>query len=415
MDVENLKKIWLKDKNKEFKYKELCGILNLKEKGRGKSRTLQLKDWKRYFNFYKPSPKGQKFIVTEIYNKPKEKIDGRKTGGTGLSKGSRANNTAKYIENIEKLILDLLVQDNNNDLGFGKVFLSKNQLLKSLKMINENYAYCKQRIPKLSKFMDIDKTTVEEWYDSTSSMLERNLEIALNNLEKQSLIFWSREITVAEATALAEIHNDSSGIIQTKHYDKYDEEIIDYKYEADNTVIINHREGTDKEKTFILHTERQILKEMDCKNKANIILMGKWEKFIEKVNNIVLKELGIAFYYKSYKILFNEDHVYEVVEDLYDFELKSDARTNEQNILNKGVNDKIHKNVVKRYDKAKEKTDNIFGTTKDKKLLRRIKKSYVKDNDKLNNKLIDVKAENIKDKIRKTKINKETDKMLKQL
>ena len=54
-------------------YKELCNILNEKVKG-GKSKQLQLKDFERYFKYHK---EGNKFIIDQIYNKPKKKINNR--------------------------------------------------------------------------------------------------------------------------------------------------------------------------------------------------------------------------------------------------------------------------------------------------------------------------------------------------
>ena len=46
-------------------YKELCTILN-EEVKTGKAKQLQLKNWKRYFDWEKD---GQKFIIVDIYPK----------------------------------------------------------------------------------------------------------------------------------------------------------------------------------------------------------------------------------------------------------------------------------------------------------------------------------------------------------
>lgn len=384
---------------KKYKnYKELCIVLKEKIKT-GKSKQLQLKDWERYFNWEKG---GYGYIITEIYEKPKPKVDGRKVGNTGKSEGSRGNNKAEYIQNIEKLILDLLAQDTN-DLNFGRVFLSKNQLLRALKMVNDNYAFCKQRIPKLSKFINIDQATIEEWYDSTSSMLERNLETALKELEKQSLIFWSREITVAEAQAIAEMENLGE-IIKTTKTDNFGEEIENYEYKTDSTVILKHREATEKEKAFILRVERETLKEMQCKNKAEVILKGQWSNFTKKINDVILDKLNIAFYYKSYKIIFNEDHVTEKIEEIEKLELDYWARKEEQQKLNNYVGNKIYNNAYKRHKKAKNEKENILGKIhKDEKINRRAAEDYIKNNKELNKNLIDAKAKDICNSVKKTR------------
>jgi hypothetical protein len=67
-------------------YKVLCKMLMVSEKA-GKSRECQLKDFKRYFNWEKS---GQKFIITDIYDKPLAKEDKRKLG----------NNRGKYSRHM---------------------------------------------------------------------------------------------------------------------------------------------------------------------------------------------------------------------------------------------------------------------------------------------------------------------------
>ena len=305
MSIEEIIKIKLSIGMIIKNYKEMCFILEEKEK-KGKSRLLQIANWERYFKWHKD---GQKFIINEVFEMPIDKIDNR---------GKTENNKAKYLTNIESLILNLLVQGGS--LGYGKVFLSKNKILRELKMINNNYAFCKLRLPKLSEFMNIDNEVIKEWYDSTSRMLESNLDSALKNLESQSLIFWSKEITIAKAIPLAEINKNK--ISKTKVIDQYDEEIINYDYYATNEVVLQYREGTDDEKRFILYTEKEILKEMGLDNKSQVIACGLWQDFIERVNNILLDKLNIAFYYKSYKILFNLEHVLENI-DINDLVIKS--------------------------------------------------------------------------------------------
>lgn len=51
--------------------RELCDILGVPYKSQGSSRECQLNDFKRYFNWEKS---GHKFIITDIYDTPLEKI-----------------------------------------------------------------------------------------------------------------------------------------------------------------------------------------------------------------------------------------------------------------------------------------------------------------------------------------------------
>jgi len=387
MSIEEIIKIKLSIGMAIKNYREMCFILEEKEK-KGKSRLLQIANWERYFKWHKD---GQKFIIDEVFEMPIEKIDNR---------GKTENNKAKYLTNIESLILNLLVQGGS--LGYGKVFLSKNKILRELKMINNNYAFCKLRLPKLSEFMNIDNEVIKEWYDSTSRMLESNLDSALKNLESQSLIFWSKEITIAKAIPLAEINKNK--ISKTKVIDQYDEEIINYDYYATNEVVLQYREGTDDEKRFILYTEKEILKEMGLDNKSQVIACGLWQDFIERVNNILLDKLNIAFYYKSYKILFNLEHVLENI-DINDFKLTDFIETFEKKKLNEGIINRIENNAINRQERAKKKKEKIIGKTRDEKIIFRSDNNYINNTNKLSDNLINSNAKDIRNNVKKIKLN----------
>lgn len=65
-------------------YKSLCEILNVEARKSGSnSHKAQLKDFNRYFEFEK---QGHKYIIKNIYDKPKDKIDNRSNniGGNNL-------------------------------------------------------------------------------------------------------------------------------------------------------------------------------------------------------------------------------------------------------------------------------------------------------------------------------------------
>lgn len=98
-EVKNMNNVNL---GQEFKnYKELCTYLGEQEKG-GKSRDLQIKDWERYFSFEK---QGHKFIITDVYDTPKEKIrKQRKVEDKPRKKYKTENYTSNNIKNIKPMI-----------------------------------------------------------------------------------------------------------------------------------------------------------------------------------------------------------------------------------------------------------------------------------------------------------------------
>lgn len=92
MNIDNLQ-IGQEIKN----YKILCELFEEPTKDGGKSKEYQLKDFQRYFRFHK---EGRKFIITEIYDSPLEKEDGRSFG-----------NNIKDYEQLK------ITYDNSNNIG----------------------------------------------------------------------------------------------------------------------------------------------------------------------------------------------------------------------------------------------------------------------------------------------------------
>lgn len=76
-------------------YKELCAYLG-EEPKKANSKVAQIKEWERYFSFVK---EGQKIIITEVFDAPKDKID------------NRGGNNNKYA----KPFMDYLMSEFNTD------------------------------------------------------------------------------------------------------------------------------------------------------------------------------------------------------------------------------------------------------------------------------------------------------------
>jgi len=369
-------------------YKEMCLLIE-EEIKTGGAKINQLNYWNDYFKYHK---NGNKFIIDEIYDKEVEDmVDNR---------GGSHNNVA-YIDIIEKLILDLLVQDRNR----GQVFLSRNRLLKELKMINDNYAFCKERIPKLSKFMNISEEDIQEFYESSGDTLKRNLENALDRLKKKSLVFWTPAKTVCIATPHIDSNKNRNAIVNEVNtgLDEFDEETFDYN--VNYKVDMRHKKASKEEIQLILHTEREILDELHCEGKQQVIKKGMWNNFKEKVKKILMKEANILFYYESYEIICNEDHIYAKWTELYDLRLEDKEKALSQMELNVGVMDRLKGNIENRNNKAQEKKNHILGKTRDEKLLRRTSKNYLDDGDKLINTMINKDSKSIKQKVKRVKIN----------
>ena len=79
-------------------YKDLCETIGEPVK-EGSSKRAQLKEWNRFFEYDK---QGYKFIITDIYDEPKEKIDDKVIGnGEGRTKKAAEQEAAKQA--IERM------------------------------------------------------------------------------------------------------------------------------------------------------------------------------------------------------------------------------------------------------------------------------------------------------------------------
>lgn len=364
-------------------YKELCKVLEIKPTTGGNAKKKQLQWFEEYFTYKKD---GHKFVITEISNKEVEPMKDNRDG---------SQNIYEYAENIERLILDILVQDKNK----GKIFLSKNKFFHALEMVNVNYLDCNQRVDKLSKYLDIDERSVQEWFDTTGGMLERSLQSALNSLRNQSLIFWSKEITICQVEEIL----GSEYLVQIKYKNKYGEDVIEYITQRKTRKII--REATDNEKRFILKTERIAMDILECENKQEVIRNGLWEEFENQVNSVLKDEYNIIYYYQSYKILSNPEHI-QAKWMKVNYLLDTDIRQNEKITVNQLVINRLEDNAQSRQNNAMEKLEykNIKYNQIDR-IERRTSNNYIDDNKKLNETLIDRKAQDIRRKVRKVKLD----------
>ncbi len=355
-------------------YKELCSLLEVCTCD-GNSRKSQLKEFERFFSYNK---KGHKYIIEKIHDKPLNK---------------ETNSKIKYIDYIITLILDLLAQAN----PIGQLFISKNRLLRELKMVNENYTYCKYNPIKLSQIIDISVQDIEEWYESTDATLERNLETALKRLRSRALVDWQKSMT------LIVVVDDRRDKLTSKKieagYNDYGE--MTYIYEKTKSGKIKHIKADKDQREMILKLEYDIIHQLECQNKQELIKYGKWHEFVDIISKRLLEEYGIDSYYDSYDVVWNTEYIvqeYEIAEKLL---LDAGVRMIAHEVLNKDVQNQINKNARRRHDRALES----FDTDKEY-ILRRIEYDYFDGQKLITDVAINIKNDiSIRDKYRDEILN----------
>jgi len=364
-------------------YRELSLIVGDKPKS-GNSKIAHMKEIERYVRL---EPKGNGFYIREIYSTPLEKTNANET---------------EYIVNIETLVLDLLAQSKNN----GQLFLSKNKLFKELNMINDNYSFCYERIPKLSVFMNINETNIEEFYESAGDMLKRNIESALNKLRKQSLIYWTSAITICVIYSDTRRNQfDKTKVIELKKgRNEFNEDIYEYIPDT-NTSSKEYRKATKEEIEIILSAEREILDQLECKDKQEVVVKKLWNTFRKNVKTILLDKANILFYYDSYEIIYNQDNIINAIRKLDEMQLNYIDKVKHRYILNSGIAERINNNANNRHNNAIKhlSNDNNFTEQKEETLTRRSEDNYTIDNEKLVDTLIKSDNKGIRNTVRRIK------------
>jgi len=173
--------------------KEIFDILKLEYSKSADSRKAKLK---KIESEYKLERKGNSYTVLERYDTPKEILDKRKeTKGNFTGKG-------KYETLMDSLILDWLSEYKNNNeievnIAFTQLFLKDDELINIpilspiyKELLNNGYENFARKFNIGKK--DLVNIYAEKLYLITSKCLET----ALNRLQRQEIITWSKEINI---------------------------------------------------------------------------------------------------------------------------------------------------------------------------------------------------------------------------
>lgn len=343
-------------------YRHLCEVLGTKPKS-GTSKMAHFKEWDRYFSYEKD---GNKIIITEIYTTPKDKVNNYK-----------ANNTTKYIDKIEKLILDLIIEKGDGDYT---LFISKNKLLLALNMINENYAKGRQKPNRASNTLDVSLFEIHDFFNTSEDMFQRNIETALNNLRNKAIIMWKTSITVAYINHDLDFTYDLNlSVTPEEITDEYGDTELVFK----NQTIVNkyvHRKADEEDERRILQAESVYLKKYKCNDKREIFVKGYANDFYKDVRSYLSKFFNMTNYYNSYEITINDERLEDEQKNLEELILNSDDKDVTLNDLNIDIVNQLFKNTTRRHELASEK---LAENNSNQKYINRSKKEYVENGEKI--------------------------------
>ncbi len=325
----------------QFKnYKDLCIQMGLEIKKSTNSKKAQFKELSRYCKY---SKSGQKIIIEEVFETVHDKVDMRYK--------------SIYRDVVQLLIADLLAQRK------GRITISKSKLMTAIGMVNLNYNECKQNIPKLVTYTEINKNVIFDFYNTSASSFSWIIESSLDDLMDRRVIMYKKVIKVAELI------------------DKGEE-----LYNFSNRIADNYETET------IMRIEKETLEELGYIQISQVRMSKNWNKFKVITKKKAKYELGIEYYYTAYDIIVNDDYIEKERNKLASLLLEKVKREQSKEELNNLIYDNVIKNAEKRHSK---------GFTNGKKAKMRTSTDYIDYIKQLSDLLIDIKhpyiAQQVKD------------------
>lgn len=264
-------------------------------------------------------------------------------------------------------LLLLLKDFADKEGGEAPYYTTRMKLMEDLNMINKNYRKCYDKQEALSTILNIEEDTIKDFYNSSSNMMEKDIERVLkilNNLNDSKLFF----ISIVQRGIWKDEGN------KVVYYNLNDEQLRDYE----RCVI-------------------EALKELKLESVQSVFLHHQLDK-LYTVIDYKMNELYEDYIssYRAYKFIFTYESIDYVLKNRHKNRRTLKRQVNE-GIINSIMElalDRHNKEMIKAYEEdskgwgQRNRTDNI-----------RIKENYVKDTNKLNNNLISTKSKNIVDKV----------------
>lgn len=283
-------------------YKKLCEFLECKTLG-GNSKKAQLEELQTYCEIKKS---GHSFEVLKVYGSPIEIKE--KRGRIGV-----------YNELLPLIITDFLI-----NMQQSVSYITRNDMLKSLAMVNENYEYGSKNVKALSEYTQIKESVVSDFYNTSSSNFKRVLETALDKLQSERTIFYSKVYMLSVETG------------------------------EGRTLI----EANDSHVADILEYSKLALKEMGYTSmnqiRANDKLWGRHNRIVIKKFNEDYLPYGfeLHYFYISYKIIVNQKYIEQDHNEMLDRVLLDQERDGKKNELNEMICSRLLDSAIKRKENS---------------------------------------------------------------
>lgn len=315
-------------------YKTMCELLG-EEVKEGNSKKAQIANWQRYFSFKK---QGQRFLITEIYDEPfpTAEIQRRREG--------------LYVQYIECLLMDIIA---NNAHG-KKMVISKNQLYRTLGMVNDKYARFYESKETLVDIMDkIEDTAageakqgdtftmfdVSKFYSYSGFKLNDILTSALRSMSNRKLIKYHPTHIIV----YSKIPKDSMMPLECADLEL-----------GDNSLLADA-----EQEQIILTIEREAMLAVGCHNIAEVVRKNLIKEYHDKIDVIVNQRCPEWKKYYPVIYLIHSDDLEEQV-PLQAEEVRKLTAQQQRLELNARINQKLEQGITNDFNKTQKRYDDYM-------------------------------------------------------
>ncbi|MBR1862624.1 MAG: hypothetical protein IJ806_00870 [Ruminococcus sp.] len=251
-------------------YKELCSLV-YEEPKTGKSKQLQIENWRRYFDFEKLTYSNQ-YIILDIYNDPKERNQYR---------------SGKYLNEMKVLLLALIYSAKENpDRHYVNVTDTTITYCTTYRKLIDSINLVKPQLFDSFLLCSILDELVEMGY--TKKLASCNYRFCQNELYTK--------IKQIIDDALKSLENNDMITVQ-----KYNVIVTEEKGE------VIHFRATDEQEGFITSANKIVANDMGYKN-SNKAKYFERENFRKNLNDYYNKKYGWKYVYYEIKIIVNIDN-----------------------------------------------------------------------------------------------------------
>lgn len=320
-------------------YKELCEVLGEKVKS-GVSKTAQLNHWKEFFDWER---RGNGYYITEIHNALYINSD------LAISNGREKS----YIPLMEKVLLNLMYEftKRENRSEEDTMVVTSSFLRKALGLVNEAYDSFRNKKGRLSNSTKVDYEIVEDFYNRSYSMFNRDIERVLKNLRNKKLLEYSKAMYIVPA------HLDEDD--KFKAVQKVDEfGDVETSYSKNGSKARNLRENYKASKTEIKEVSLiswKTIRAMGYNNMPAIHANGMYSQYQTYLNENLINEMGVYRIYYAYELIFHDAVIkYLVNNNEIDFVLSSNDLQKLKDTTNDDVCNTLLLNAQNRVSKEEE-------------------------------------------------------------